>query len=268
MACKLDPDGSLDIVFDGVAHFTNLYTPYTPVSSGRFGFGARTGGLNMNVFIDDLSLTSTTGGLVAAIVHQPQSSTFLNGATARFYSLLANPAVATAYQWERKNPGSTTFAAVPGATTSDFISAAPVTAADHGAVYRLAISDGQGVTFSHEATLTVTTLPEPAYSYTQNFDGGEIPAAQGAIYGSSLIDPTGFVQLTDAANGQSGALIINDLNAGASISSIFASFDLRMGSGTTPPADGFSLNWGQEMTAGAIPESEEGTGKSTFTTMS
>ncbi len=257
---KLDPDGSLDIVFDGVAHFTNLYTPYTPVSSGRFGFGARTGGLNMNVFIDDLSLTSTTGGLVAAIVHQPQSSTFLNGATARFYSLLANPAVATAYQWERKNPGGTTFAAVPGATTSDFISAAPVTAADHGAVYRLAISDGQGVTFSNEATLTVTTLPEPAYSYTQNFDGGEIPAAQGAIYGSSLIDPTGFVQLTDAANGQSGALLINDLNAGASISSIFASFDLRMGSGTTPPADGFSFNWGQEMTAGAIPESEEGAG--------
>ena len=133
-------------------------------------------------------------------------------------------------------------------------------AADHGAVYRLAISDGQGVTFSNEATLTVTTLPEPAYSYTQNFDGGEIPAAQGAIYGSSLIDPTGFVQLTDAANGQSGALLINDLNAGASISSIFASFDLRMGSGTTPPADGFSFNWGQEMTAGAIPESEEGTG--------
>ena len=133
-------------------------------------------------------------------------------------------------------------------------------AADNGAVYRLAISDGQGVTFSNEATLTVTTLPEPAYSYTQNFDGGEIPAAQGAIYGSSLIDPTGFVQLTDAANGQSGALLINDLNAGASISSIFASFDLRMGSGTTPPADGFSFNWGQEMTAGAIPESEEGTG--------
>ena len=133
-------------------------------------------------------------------------------------------------------------------------------AADHGAVYRLAISDGQGVTFSNEATLTVTTLPEPAYSYTQNFDGGEIPAAQGAIYGSSLIDPTGFVQLTDAANGQSGALLINDLNAGASISSIFASFDLRMGSGTTPPADGFSFNWGQEMTAGARPESEEGTG--------
>ena len=75
MACKLDPDGSLDIVFDGVAHFTNLYTPYTPVSSGRFGFGARTGGLNMNVFIDDLSLTTTTGGLVAAIVHQPPAPT-------------------------------------------------------------------------------------------------------------------------------------------------------------------------------------------------
>ena len=257
---KLDPDGSLDVVLDGIPFIDNLYTPFEPVTGGRFGFGGRTGGLNMNLFIDDLSLTTTTGGLQAAFVHQPQSSTFLSGARARFYTLLANEAIATGFQWERKAPGAAGFLPIPGANTRDYVSADPVTAAENGAVYRLAVADGSGTTYSSEATLTVGALPEPAYDYTQNFDGGAVPPAEGTLFGSALVDPTGFLQLTDAVNGLSGSLLLNDLDAGASISSIFAAFDLRMGSGTTPPADGFSFNWGSDLPAGTLPAAEEGAG--------
>jgi hypothetical protein len=257
---KLDADGSLDVVFDGVTYISNLYTPFEPVVGGRLGFGARTGGLNMNVFVDDLNLDTTTGGLQAALVHQPQSSTFLSGSRARFYALLANEDAAAGYQWERKEPTGGGFLPVAGATTRDFVSPNPLTPADNGAVYRLAITDGQGITLSDEATLTIGALPEPAYTYSQNFDGGVVPPAEGALYGSGVVDPTGFLQLTDAVNGLSGALVLNDLDAGAAISSIFAAFDLRMGSGTLPPADGFSFNWGQGLAAGPVVEAEEGSG--------
>ena len=258
---KLDPDGSLDVILDGVTMISNLYTPFQPVTAGRFGFGARTGGLNMNVFVDDLNITTTTGGLQAAFVHQPQSATFLAGSRARFYPLLANEGVATGFQWERKAPGAANFFAVAGATSRDFVSTDPLTVAENGAVYRLAVTDGQGTTLSNEATVTVGTLPEPAvYDYTQNFDSGALPPADGTLYGSALVDPSGFLQLTDAVNALSGSMVLNDFDAGASISSIFAAFDLRMGSGTVPPADGFSFNWGQGLFAGAAPEAEEGSG--------
>ncbi|MFN0129073.1 MAG: hypothetical protein ACKV19_20570, partial [Verrucomicrobiales bacterium] len=257
---KLDPDGSLDVAFDGVTYIDNLYTPYQPIAAGRFAIGARTGGLNMNIFVDDFSLTTTTGGLQAALVHQPQSSTVITGSPVRLYALLANEGVATGYQWQRKEPSGVNFANIPGATSRDYVSAAPVAAGDNGAQYRLLISDGQGTTTSDIATLTVGALAEPAADYTQNFNSGSIPPAEGATYGSALFDPTGFLQLTDAVNSLSGALVLNDIDAGASISSIFAAFDLRLGTGTVPPADGFSFNWAADLPAEPVSEAEEGAG--------
>ena len=260
MVIKLDNDGSLDVTFDGVTYFSNLFTPYAPISGGSFGFGARTGGLNANQFIDDLSITTTTGGLKAGIVHQPQSSTFLSGSPARFYVLLGNEAAATGgYQWERRAPGGGAFAPIAGATDRDLVTA-PVTPADNGATYRLAIGDAAGTTLSDEATLTVGTLPEPAFTFTAGFAGGAIPAGSTA-YPTAVGDPGGFLSLTPAANDSSGAFVIDDLNAGAAISSIFVTFDLHMGEPTDlPPADGFSFNWGQEMVAGPVPGAEEGAG--------
>jgi len=55
---KLDPDGSLDVVYNGNVVYTNLFA-YTPIA-GRFGFGGNTGSQNANMWIDDLSITTTT----------------------------------------------------------------------------------------------------------------------------------------------------------------------------------------------------------------
>lgn len=52
-----DSDGTLDVSVNGTAIFNNLATG-SSATSGRFGFGARTGGFNDNHFIDDLTITT------------------------------------------------------------------------------------------------------------------------------------------------------------------------------------------------------------------
>lgn len=256
---KLDNDGSLDVIFDGVTLISNLYTPFEPILGSKYGFGARTGGLNTNVFIDNLNITTTTGGIVPALVHQPQNSIILSGQPIQFYTLVANETNVLGYQWERQAPGGGAFTAINGANSRDYIGP-NATAADNGAKYRLALQGIDTTVHSDEVALTVGTLPEPVYTYTQNFDGGSIPAAQGAIYGTTVLD-SGILRLTDAAEGQGGGLVINDLNAGGAVGSIFVSFDLLMSDSITDvPADGFSFNWGPNMPAGTVGGAEDGAG--------
>ena len=55
---QVDADGTLDVTVNGTAIFANLPIALDSSNSGRFGFGARTGGLNDNHFIDDLTITT------------------------------------------------------------------------------------------------------------------------------------------------------------------------------------------------------------------
>jgi hypothetical protein len=52
-----DSDGTLDVSVNDAAIFNNLATGLS-ATSGRFGFGARTGGFNDNHFIDNLAITT------------------------------------------------------------------------------------------------------------------------------------------------------------------------------------------------------------------
>jgi hypothetical protein len=54
---RLDADGTLDVIFDGVTIYNNLATPYVPITGGRFGLGGRTGGEFEAHWVDDLSIT-------------------------------------------------------------------------------------------------------------------------------------------------------------------------------------------------------------------
>ena len=60
---KLDPDGTLDVTYNGVKVYDNYAVGYTPIA-GNFGFGAGTAELTAairdNHWIDDLSITTTT----------------------------------------------------------------------------------------------------------------------------------------------------------------------------------------------------------------
>ncbi|MCI0748577.1 MAG: Ig-like domain-containing protein, partial [Verrucomicrobia subdivision 3 bacterium] len=66
-------DGTLDVTVNGAAIFNNLTTGLGAMT-GRFGFGARTGGLNDNHFIDDLTITTGQPGHPVVTSASPRGS--------------------------------------------------------------------------------------------------------------------------------------------------------------------------------------------------
>jgi Leucine-rich repeat (LRR) protein len=70
---------------------------------------------------------------------------------------------------------------------------------------------------------------------------------------------SGVLKLTTALPSQTSTFVIDDLNGGQPIGGFIATFKLRMGGGTTPPADGFSFNFAPDIDTGAL-FSEEGGG--------
>jgi hypothetical protein len=58
---RVELDGTLDLVYDNQIVFSNLKLPgYSGFVGGRFGWGARTGGLNDNHWIDDIQIAIGT----------------------------------------------------------------------------------------------------------------------------------------------------------------------------------------------------------------
>lgn len=58
---QLHPDGTLDVYYDNFHAYSNLPTGLgLPITGGHFGFGASTGSLDDNQWIDNLSITTVT----------------------------------------------------------------------------------------------------------------------------------------------------------------------------------------------------------------
>lgn len=57
---SMESDGTLDLSYGGSSIFSNISTGYTPITNGRFAFGARTGGYNDNHWIDNISIQTYT----------------------------------------------------------------------------------------------------------------------------------------------------------------------------------------------------------------
>lgn len=96
----------------------------------------------------------------------------------------------------------------------------------------------------------------PAQFYA-NFNDGLVPSAT-AVYGAAFVNPgsgvggTGMLDLTEPVATQNGSFVIEDLNAGQVVGSFIASFRVRMGGGSTIPAEGFSFNLGSDLPSGTI----------------
>lgn len=60
---------------------------------------------------------------------------------------------------------------------------------------------------------------------------------------SGGVDDSGYLKVTDANNGEVGAILIGDLDNGAQNCGFNITADLRVGGGTDRPADGFSFNF-------------------------
>ena len=74
---KLDPDGTLDVTYDGVKVYDNVGIGYTPIT-GQFGFGAGTGentaAIRNNHWIDDVNISTTAVGAGAFVASKTPGS--------------------------------------------------------------------------------------------------------------------------------------------------------------------------------------------------
>lgn len=267
---QLNTDGTLNVVYHGALIFDRLPVPgFTSITGGRFAIAARTGGLNANIWVDNFELTSVTTPGDIRITTQPVSQTILvNHAVTNTVSV--NDTTGVTYQWLRNGTN------IPGATTSSYV-LSPVTVLDSGSTFNVQATKASVTVTSSVVTLTVANLTAPVSpNLTFNFNDGLLPIGT-AIYGAAgggTITPNGGVgdsgvlHITDAVNSQQGAFVISNLYNGAQVSAIAVSFDVLVGGGTTPPADGFSFNFAPNLTAGVAGGNEgNGTGLSiTFDT--
>ena len=86
-----------------------------------------------------------------------------------------------------------------------------------------------------------------------------VPRDGGAVRHVGLGD-TGCLKLTKAVNSVMGSMIINDLDGGVAVNGFTANFKIRIGGGTSTPADGCSFAFASDVTDGAFGEEAAGSG--------
>lgn len=99
--------------------------------------------------------------------------------------------------------------------------------------------------------LTLPALPVFAGNYTNDFSGGTTGLTIYPRPGTPtppLVRPTGgnpdgYFKLTDAENGAGGTVIFPNFEAGTAVEAFDFRVDARVGAGTNPPADGFSISF-------------------------
>ncbi len=262
---KLDPDGSLDVVYRGTPVYTDLLLPgFQPTAGIKYGIGGRTGGLNENQWVDDLQLTTTTGPLSPRFLRQPADTTVREGGSLTFRTAINDPTQVFSYQWYRRGPADPAFTPIVGANDTNY-TAGPFALTDSGTRYVIRATTTEGEFSSRTATVSVVSIPVSPATTTFNFDDGALPAGT-AVYGSAVVTldggvaNSGVLRLTEAVNSQNGTFIINDLNAGQALQAITVTFRPRVGGGTVPPADGFSFSWANNLPDANFALGEEGAG--------
>lgn len=98
------------------------------------------------------------------------------------------------------------------------------------------------------------TLAQAA-SYTESFAGAPL----GYTYGSAVIEDE-VLKLTIAENSQMGSFVVDELDPGRKLAGFTVNFKLRIGGGTSTPADGFSFSFANDLPDGAFGEEGAGSG--------
>jgi hypothetical protein len=180
-------------------------------------------------------------GILLQITGQP-SNQFVNVGDPATFTVTATSNLPLTYQWYRADPGSSTFAAIPGATSAGYtIDSTALT--DSGAVYHVVVSNGttSSVT-SNEAALFVGPLA----------DIHNLCSTSWIAQGTAVAQSGCAFQLTDNLNNQRGAIVWPSL---VSTENIQLSFTVQIYDSTsTPPADGFAVVFG-DPSLGATPTS-------------
>jgi uncharacterized repeat protein (TIGR01451 family) len=170
------------------------------------------------------------------ILTQPQSVTNFAGSTTGF-SVAADGTSPLSYQWLFNDTIPVQFA------TNAALTLAHVQLTNAGR-YKVVVSNQFGSAVSSNALLTVQTNAFPLV-VDFNSDPSNLLRTFGSAYWSQSGDATngGYLALTDAILNQHGAVVFNELLPGQAVRSFRLSMDVRIGGGTTPPADGLSISF-------------------------
>ena len=146
----LKDNGTLSMSYKGQLIFTNVYlTGFVPTSGYVFGLGARTGGLNENCWINDLSITTAEQGPLAAptITTPPQNQTVNEHGSATFNVDFSGTPPFT-FQWYSND------VAVADATNS-FLTLTNLSFAANATKFTVGVTNDEGGALSAAGTLTV-----------------------------------------------------------------------------------------------------------------
>src|SRR5258708_3496976 len=179
-------------------------------------------------------------GVLIQIADQP-STAYVNAGEPAAFSVTASSAAPLTYQWYRADPGSSTFAALSGATDSTYTLSLTATT-DTGSIFQVVVSNGSTAPVtSSTAGLFVGPLPQINDLCDSNWSAlGNAFALSGCSF-----------QLTAADFGQQGEIVWPALIPTGNIQ---IAFTITVSNPSDPPADGFALVLG-DPSLGATPTS-------------
>lgn len=183
---------------------------------------------NYGQAVSDPATLAVGNGIL--ITQQPATQYVDVGSSATF-QVTAASALPLTYQWYEADPGSSTFTAISGATSSTY-TVAQATTAESGSVFYVVVSNGttSSVT-SSSAGLFVGAL------------GGisDLCDSSWSAIGTAASEAGCSFQLTSATNNQDGAIVWPNL---ISTGDIQISFTMTLSNPSAVPADGFTIVFG------------------------
>jgi len=184
-------------------------------------------------------------GILLQITGQPVTQ-YVNVGDSATYQVTAVSSLPLTYQWFEAPPGSSTFTAIPGATSSTY-TVDNATTGQSGSVFYAVVSNGttSSVT-SNSAALWVGPLASIPDLCNSGWSAlGNAAAGSGCTY-----------QLTASTNNQHGEIVYPTL---ISTGDIQLSFTVTLSNPSAVPADGFAVVLG-DPSLGATPTSLGATG--------
>ena len=161
------------------------------------------------------------------ITQQPVTQYVDAGASAT-YQVVATSALPLTYQWYESAPGSSTFTAIPGATSSSY-TVDSASSSDSGKVFYVVVSNGvTSSVISNSAGLFVGPLAGVSGLCNSNW----------SALGNAVAQPSCSYQLTTSANNQHGEIVWPTL---ISTGDIQISFTVTLSNPSALPADGFTV---------------------------
>ncbi len=261
---RLTSTGKVSVTFGGTFIIYDLQVPnWTAFSGARYGFAARTGGLNQLQAIDDVSITSVAfTGPIGFVVQPVAPPALVVGGSASF-SVTTNDPISTGYQWQVLPVGATVWQNAPGASATSSYTTPSLAAADNGIQYRCHVTSSKNGSSadSNVMTMLVRDITRPAVAQINDtFDGaasvtniGTATSAVQTLSGDYSLEAaggtagSGSLILTRAENGKFGTLVIGDVNPGFAVQGVTAVVKASI-SGENP-ADGWSFSWGNNIAA-------------------